>query len=364
MLPDQTLSSEVLDAPFLFPDGDVVDPRQDFELGGVALNDPSQGLQVTWWSAFISEDGDEIFVQRSGEPPISILTGTNITEVALAFDSNMRPQIAFKEDGLNRFRWFDTNAGQQVITDYPGTDTLRLGLDDKRPTQSTARDVLLVYTRDNGLYFRAQRDRYLVEYTLATGLPPGRLLRVGMNTINRFQFEYVEGADPNDLIWPIGGNQWEIPLDAGFAPGEVVGVWAEGAGFIGFAETQLQETNVGPRLLIEISAPDADNLVIGYPYSAKFKPLPLNQPDGRGPMLGRKRRLIRAILSVEDAANLLANEIPVLPASGDDQGVEYTPLTGEYEVRMLGWTTKDELEIEAVSPYHAVIRAMLREYNQ
>jgi hypothetical protein len=62
-------------------------------------------------------------------------------------------------------------------------------LDDKRPLQNAVSDVILAYTRSGNLYFRAQRDRYLVEYPLATAVT-GTLDKVGMNTVNRLQFEF------------------------------------------------------------------------------------------------------------------------------------------------------------------------------
>lgn len=367
MLPDQSLSSFVLEAPFLSPDGDVVSPLEDFEQGGVALNDPSQGLDLQVWKAYYDEDDETIYVEPANDDPIAVVTSlTDVIEVSLAFDQNMRPQLAWSTSTSSFFRWYDTSVAQQVITEYANEANLRLGLDDKRTTQTGTSDVILSYQRDGALYFRAQRDRYETEYLLADNLPGGRLLRVGMNEVNRFQWEFFPGADPADAVWPLGNNVWGIPAEAGFNAGERVGAWAEGHGFLGFVTI----TEQSGQQVITLDVPDLEGedptteLVIGYPYSAKFRPLPFAEPDQRGPMLGRKRRLVRAIFSVEDSVSLLANDVPVLQQTGESQARQLTPRTGEFDCRFLGWTTRDRLEVEAMSPYDATIRALVREYNQ
>lgn len=357
------LSSIALTAPFLHPDGLVVSPTQDYELGGVALNDPSQGLQVQTWTCFV--DGDNIMIQAGDDTAEVLFTASGVDEVALAFDQNMRPTVAYRQAGVCKLRWFDTSVGQLVTDDFPNIDNIRLCLDDKRPTQEQANDVLMFYVRNNNLYFRQQRDRFEIERLLREDLPDGRLLRVGMNRILRVQLEFAEGADPADQVWPVVGDVWEVPFDSGFSAGEIVGLWAEGFGFMGFRQIEAQ----GEFLVINFAPPGVANqdlpteLVIGYPYRARFDALPFAEPDGRGPIMGRKRRLIRTIVSVEDAAALLVNDIPLLPATGEGQGRELTKRTGEFEVRTLGWTDSDEVVIEAVSPYDATIRAMLREYT-
>ena len=363
MLPDESLSSTDIPGILLYPDNLVTSPLQDYELGGVALNDPSQGLQVQLWTAFV--DGDDIMIQATDGDPEVLITAPGTDEVALTFDSNMRPALAYRQAGLCKFRWYDTLVADQVVTEYPDADSLRVALDDKRSTQSTSRDIILAYTRAEGLYFRAQRDRYLVEYTLDATIGPGRLLRLGMSTVNRVQFEFVAGADPDSPVFPRTDNKWLVPGDSGFGEGELVGIWAEGLGFIDFRQIERE----GDNLLLTVDMPgtvDQDRpteLIIGYPYSARFVPLPFAEPDNRGPLLGRKRRLIRALFSVQDAGQLLVNNQPLLPQVGEGQSDELTSRTGHYEVRMLGWTAEDRLEVEAVSPYHAIIRAMLREYN-
>lgn len=363
MLPDNALSTEPVPGTYLHPDGLVTSPLQDYELGGVALNDPSEGLQVKVWTCFV--DGTNIMIQPAGGASEALFEAPGTTEVALAFDQNMRPAVAFKQAGVCKLRWYDTAVGEQVITSFAGVDNIRLALDDKRPTQNAANDIIMAYTKGGNLYFRAQRDRFGVEYLLEANIGPGRLLRLGMTTANRLQFEFAGGADPDDPTWPLVGDLWHVPDTAGFAEGEVVGLWADGFGFMGFKQVE----RFGERLVIDFAPAGVaeddrpTELVIGYPYDGEVRMLPFAAPDGRGPILGRKRRLIRTIVAVEDAAALLVNDEPLLPMTGEGQSRQLTNRTGEYEVRTLGWTTSDEVVIRAVSPYDATVRAVLREYT-
>lgn len=172
MLPDELFSSQIIEAPFIGGRALPVRGITDYEFGGIALNDPSEGLQYQIWRARILERNKEIVLDAEETSEFTIIQGTNITEVSLTFDSNMNPAIAYVEDGTPRFYWFDTLAGMQVTTDYPGIITPRVSLDDKRPMQSAIRDVIFTYLRDGQVYYRQQRDRYTIEYDPTENLPP------------------------------------------------------------------------------------------------------------------------------------------------------------------------------------------------
>jgi hypothetical protein len=158
-------------------------------MGGVALNDPSQGMLVKVWT--LTLDGDDVVVSAADVSPVVLFTQSGITELSLAFDQNMRPTVAFVAGGQATIWWFDSVEGDQVFTNLPsGSLNPRVTLDDKRAMQIQAgvTDVILAYIRSNNLYFRAQRDRYLIEYLLAAGV--NRTLRkVAMNDKLRLQFE-------------------------------------------------------------------------------------------------------------------------------------------------------------------------------
>lgn len=190
-LPGNAASSSAVQAALLSPDNrDRSDLLLDYELGGVALNDPSGGLQVQPWEAW--SDGAHVWVAPSpGRTPTTLLlTGSGITEISFAFDQNMRVTVAYVEAGTTKLFWFDTSVGAMVTTSYAGASSPMLALDDKRPvaTLGGSSDVLFFYILGGDLRYRQQRDRFNTERTLAT-LPPTstRINRVGMGANNRMQ---------------------------------------------------------------------------------------------------------------------------------------------------------------------------------
>lgn len=205
MLPDQVLSSTALPQDFLNPreiaglceeppvcgDPGVHDPLDNYEVGGVDFNDSSQGLNVKLWRGQLV--GDSITLSADGVTPLAVVTEPLITEFQFSFDQNMRPFICYVADGSMKFYWFDTQAQEPATTVLGGTVTdPRCALDDKRALQVGTSDIILAYIRTGALYFRAQRDRYTIEYPLLSGVE--RLVQVGMNRGLRFQFriKYAE----------------------------------------------------------------------------------------------------------------------------------------------------------------------------
>lgn len=187
MIPQQRLSTTNLRGAFLAPDNEVLSLTVAKELGGIALNDPSQGLQVQVWT--LNTDGTAVKISAPSASETTLFAGTEITEIDLAFDQNMRPFVAFVESGVVKYRWYDSLVQAQVTSTLPGATTPRCTLDDKRPLQTGSSDVILAYIRAGSLYFRAQRDRYGVEYLLQAAVVSS-LSKVGMGTNNRLQFEF------------------------------------------------------------------------------------------------------------------------------------------------------------------------------
>ncbi len=169
--------------------------RQDFERGGIALNDPTKGLNIRDWRAFINEDGTAIYAEPDDAslPPALQITGSEITEVSLAFDQNMQPTLAFVEGGVVKLWWYDTLLQSMTVTTYPGAVGPMVTLDDKRAISviNNSNDVLFAYIRDGNAYFRQQRDRYATEYLLGA-VPPmddPRIMQIGMGRNHRLQFK-------------------------------------------------------------------------------------------------------------------------------------------------------------------------------
>ncbi|MBD8496662.1 hypothetical protein, partial [Pseudomonas syringae] len=148
--------------------------------------DTSKGHLYQIWRARLIRE--QVLLGATSVPEFVLYEGAGISEISFAFDQNMRPVLSFVQAGQPKIRWHDPVAGAQVVTDLPASAlTPKVLLDDKRPTQESSSDVILAYVRDGGLYFRQQRDRYLVERLLATGITTG-ILRFGLSDQLRLQF--------------------------------------------------------------------------------------------------------------------------------------------------------------------------------
>ena len=195
MIPEGRLSTEAQYAEFRSPDNvDRPSSLVDYELGGRALNDPTEGLEVHVWTCEYNPDTGDVTVSAPGQPHQTIFTELGITSLSLAFDQNMRPFVGFLQNGQARFFWYDTVLGETQITDLPvGTEAPQCCMDDKRDMQTSQgfNDVIIAYVRGTALYYRQQRDRYEVEYLLTATIPGSRLIRVGMNRGLRLQFEFL-----------------------------------------------------------------------------------------------------------------------------------------------------------------------------
>lgn len=191
MIPGNSLSLVNLPTDWIYPDNLLTTRQVDWELGGIALNNGTQGLQVQVWKLTLDIDEESLvgsfYVTPENGPPQFLFSGVGITEGSLAFDQNMNPFVGYMQGGAARYWWFDTITATQIHSDLPANSTApKATTDDKRPLQVTASDIIMCYTRAGNLYFRAQRDRYTVEYLLKTGVT-GQVLKVGMNRKMRLQ---------------------------------------------------------------------------------------------------------------------------------------------------------------------------------
>ena len=171
-----------------YPDNRKVSGLVDRELGGVALFNPSQGLNGWVWTIFV--DGNYVKVQRDGTEPVTLFTQSNIVDIALAFDQNMHPVVAWQDTSDNCFcRWYDTSILEYQILVVQNARTPRLTLDDKRQESALTSDVVFAYIANNALEYRLQRDRYNTVYKVADVFNPLQgLNRIGMVNY-RLQFE-------------------------------------------------------------------------------------------------------------------------------------------------------------------------------
>jgi hypothetical protein len=193
MIPEHVLSTELRQALFYTPDSYDPSPIVDWELGGIALNDPSVGLQYQVWKCYLHIDGvleeSNVWIGPEAGPFEVFYAGGDITEISFCFDQNMNPFLAYVEDSVAKFYWFDTVVSDYVVTELPvGSRSPKCCIDDKRDVHTSTSDIILTYMRTDKLYYREQRDRYLIEYELADGYPGLDVLIVGMNKVNRLQW--------------------------------------------------------------------------------------------------------------------------------------------------------------------------------
>lgn len=188
MFPDNRLSTTLVASPFTYPYNLTPPNKQTaYSYGGVNISDPSQGLEVQLWTAYV--EADRVMLDApSLIAPIVLLTLGDVREISLAFDQNMNPALAFVQYGITRLYWFDTLINDYVITDYSTAISPKITLDDRRELQSSNSDIIFSYVRDDNLYFRMQRERYLSEHLLRENVA-ARIERMGMNTRNRLQWQ-------------------------------------------------------------------------------------------------------------------------------------------------------------------------------
>ena len=200
-LPGDVASTTPVIADYISPYNRFSGALEDFEAGGIALNDGSQGLDVQIWHLIYNDDdqspnyGDfTVTAENTGESSV-VLNVPGVTRVGLAFNQNMDIFIAYEtRDCEAKYFWYDTAIADHTTSSLPvGSYSLACCLDDHRITQTGASDIILAYIRDGTLYYRQERDRFTIERAL--GSPGAAILdKVGMTRNLRLKFEVFEGA--------------------------------------------------------------------------------------------------------------------------------------------------------------------------
>lgn len=205
MIPDNELSLRPLQSKFIFPDGIIFGkPTQDYELGGIALQDPSKGLEYQPWYGYWEPSDSTVYLQPNMDgPKIAIFTEPNVFEFSFTFDQNMRYCAGtLLTNGNFNLRWYDTAAAAYVITPFAGIEGFKLALDDKRQpiVASGASDIIFTYISDQKLYFRAQRERFLIQHLLTDNLPKNLMIaNFGMNERFRMQWR-LRYRKPGEIL--------------------------------------------------------------------------------------------------------------------------------------------------------------------
>lgn len=194
---DGLATSKPITAPFIPPRDRSKAPLEQWERGGVGLNDATRGLNVYDWRFWAHDTTGEVRVGVPGIVADTVIYTIDPLPITLSgsFDTNMQPIIAWWNIyGEAFFRWFDPVASAFVNVALPlGATDLQLALDDVRDAQALAgvTDTILAYMRDGALCYRQLRDRFEVEHEIADDLEDYVLLQIGMNRARRFQFQLV-----------------------------------------------------------------------------------------------------------------------------------------------------------------------------
>ncbi|AVO23165.1 tail fiber protein [Xanthomonas phage RiverRider] len=178
-------SAKVLKGSYVEQQNRSGQPLIDYERGGLALGQATSNLTEALWTAQYIDGSVVVF--RDNVPPVIILTEPGITQIALAFDQSMQAHIAYMVGNVCKFYYYSTLENGMRTMEIPGATNPRLCLDEKRSPFSGRADILLSYKKGTDLVVRVQRERYGVEYVLASNLP-GDLLSVGLNSVNRLQW--------------------------------------------------------------------------------------------------------------------------------------------------------------------------------
>jgi len=195
-LPDNILSSEYITAPF-----DIAQKNGKLAWrvrGALGLQDSTYGLEFQEWLGVAtrttrSETEIKITPSKDGEEINITIPESPIDQFSFAFDQNMLLVVAYVACGQAKFRWYDTDNSQYVLEELdPSITSIVCAIDDNRQFNIVNSDIILAYIKGGDLCMRVQRDRYVVEYTLTTGLVSKKLTNIGMSDQLRFQFEMVD----------------------------------------------------------------------------------------------------------------------------------------------------------------------------
>jgi hypothetical protein len=356
-IPGDALSTPALPSRLLTPD-DVGRPlrTEDYELGGIALSDPTQGLQVQNWRARLV--GDEIRISPAPYDVETVLiTDTGITELSLAFDQNMKPVLAYMAQNQAKLWWYDSLAGEQVTTILPaGVRSPYLAMDDKRDFANGSNDVILAYIIGNRLCTRQQRDRYNIETTRKWFVGNAvSIRRMGMSAGLRLQFElvglqnrplarpYLAGWSPT--VSQLNASSISVTAPTGVKAGDLLyaavvhrsALTVPGGWTLRRAEAMTNGTGQTLSVLSKNTVGPADSgatlafsvASLGFVAAAAFVV--------RGEALGVTQRAVSAAVVNSTATNaitaqalnatLLAGELHVLVASSiNAQGITTTPV--------------------------------------
>lgn len=105
-------------------------------------------------------------------------------------------------------------------------------------------------------------------------------------------------------------------------------------------------------------------LVVGVTYESTLEMLPVVLADTfDGGTLNRKHRLVRVIVSVEEAYEMSVNGEPLFGTLAVNDVTGFKKRNGAFERRFFGWSERPETRIAVSSLYRAKLRSVTREVS-
>lgn len=185
MIPAHQFIDPPIVTAFQPPEDSQGNPLRHRVMGGVAIGNGNEGRRVREWEAVL--DAGTTTVGAVGETATWSTPTPGAETIALAFDNNMNPVLAYQVGNTSRLYFYSTLAQAYDTLVVPGTTSCRVITDDGRVFAQVSSDVIFAYTTGTELHWREQRDRYEVAYK--AGDTKGKIKRMGMNEGMRMQIE-------------------------------------------------------------------------------------------------------------------------------------------------------------------------------
>lgn len=161
------------------------DQLVDFEQGGIALNDGSQGTNVKLWSGVYA--GGDFVLSAAGVAPTIIWSTPGVIRFGFSFDQNMEPVIAWEDAAGAHVRFFGANHQFDIQDLETGATNVCISADDNRAFNTTNRNVILGYNVGDSLNARVQFESYATPHVL-DGAFPYALTACGPGTEYRYRY--------------------------------------------------------------------------------------------------------------------------------------------------------------------------------
>ena len=140
----------------------------ELELGPLVLSASGGDIAAAWW-LFEYKEG-AVYAARYNqtteqfEAETLIVTVPEVKRLSATFDQLGRPLVFFDTGTDLKLYWFDPVLDANTITEFGEGKYPFATFDIRWDTSNPRSDVMLIYIRDGGIYYRLQRDRYNIEH--------------------------------------------------------------------------------------------------------------------------------------------------------------------------------------------------------